>query len=127
MAKFLKFWLPVIAWMGLIFYLSSIPDLKSNLPAIWDLILRKIAHILEFYILFLLFTRALDWPKKLRPRRTSLWLEKLFWDVIFSIIYAFSDEYHQKFVHERGCSLKDVGFDTIGVLFGYFVSGRTTK
>jgi len=117
MIKFFKLWLPLIAWMGLIFFLSSIPDLKTSLPTIWDLILRKIAHIFEFGILFLLFSRVLNRGKQIN----------LFLAAIFSIAYAFSDEYHQKFVFGRSCSLKDVGFDTFGVLISYFLLFKKHK
>jgi len=108
---FIRFWLPPIFWMGLIFYLSSIPYLKSGLPTTWDLILRKIAHMVEFGVLFLLFARAL----------TGRIRKVLFWAALFSIIYAGLDEYHQTFVFGREGCLRDVVFDVLGVAMSYFL------
>jgi VanZ family protein len=107
MKKFLKFWLPVIAWMGIIFIFSSIPDLKSGLEE--DFILRKIAHVTEFAILTFLLFRAIiiDKPKINKA---------IIYSLIIALFYAFSDEFHQSFVKGRGCSFRDVGIDSIGVL-----------
>lgn len=107
MKKFLKFWLPVIVWMGVIFIFSSIPNLKTNLKE--DYILRKIAHMIEFGILTFLFFRAirLDEPKLKKA---------IVFAVIIALFYAFSDEFHQLFVVGRQCSIKDVGIDSIGIL-----------
>ncbi|MFH1308976.1 MAG: hypothetical protein ABIH51_03130 [Patescibacteria group bacterium] len=41
MKRFLKFYLPIIIWAGIIFLLSSIPNLESGLEQ--DFLLRKIA------------------------------------------------------------------------------------
>lgn len=58
MRKFIKNWLPVFLWAAVIFYLSSQPGLKSGLLWPYDFILRKLAHITEYAILFLLIIRA---------------------------------------------------------------------
>lgn len=107
MKKFLKFWLPIIAWMGVIFTLSSIPDLKTDLKE--DFVLRKIAHISEFAILTFLLFRAIiiDRPKINKA---------IIYSLIIALFYAFSDEFHQSFVKGRECSFRDVGIDSIGVL-----------
>jgi VanZ family protein len=106
MKKFIKFWLPVIIWAGVIFVLSSIPSLKTNLEQ--DFLLRKIAHMVEFAILAFLLYRAL--------RKENLVFSKsLILSIIFSLLYAFSDEFHQLFVQGRHGSLKDVGIDSVGI------------
>lgn len=107
MNKFFKFWIPVLVWAGFIFYLSSIPDLESGLKQ--DFILRKIAHILEYAILTFLFLRALI------KERLSIGRVVVF-SLIFSLLYALSDEYHQTFVFGREGTLKDAGIDSIGIL-----------
>ncbi|MEX0887759.1 MAG: VanZ family protein, partial [Patescibacteria group bacterium] len=56
--KFLFLWLPVLAWAGLIFYLSSIPNLAVGEGEI-DFLTRKPAHIAEYAVLFILIFRAL--------------------------------------------------------------------
>ncbi|OIP76278.1 MAG: hypothetical protein AUK09_02310 [Parcubacteria group bacterium CG2_30_36_38] len=104
----------LILWPALIFYLSSIPELKSGLPLFWDLIFRKLAHITEYLILFFLWFQVLDLPFK---RRLVL-------AFIFSLLYAVSDEYHQSFIFGREGCLRDVGFDSLGILAGYFIMNK---
>jgi len=117
--KWLNLWLPVIIWAGLIFYFSSIPNLRTSLSEFWDTVLRKIAHMAEFCILFLLLFRALDDLSKKR---------KMFWALLFSILYAFSDEWHQKFIFGRVSSLIDIGIDSVGAIIGYIIrSFRVVK
>jgi len=112
MKNFWKFWVPLIVWMGFIFWFSSIPDLESGLKQ--DFILRKIAHILEFVILTFLFLRAL------RQEKISFF-KMLIFSIIFSFFYALSDEYHQTFVGGREGTLRDAGIDSIGILLMAFL------
>jgi len=109
MKKFLKLWPPVFAWCGFIFYLSSIPNLGTGW-GFWDLILRKIAHILEYFILASLLYRAFKGSFSL----SAFYL--IFWPVTLSFLYAVSDEIHQAFVPTRGPSPADVFIDTIGII-----------
>ena len=41
--------------------------------------------------------------------------------LILSVLYAFSDEFHQSFVPGRDATLKDVLYDTAGIFFSVFV------
>ena len=102
----LSLWLPVVAWAGLIFALSSIPDLGTGLGT-WDLVLRKLAHAAEFAVLGFLLLRALG--------RESAALA-------VGIAYAASDELHQHFVPGRQGSRRsdrsgspDVGLQGVAV------------
>ncbi len=99
-------WIPAILWAGLIFFLSSIPDLKSNFPTTLDLILRKLAHMVEFGILTWLVWRA---------------ILSFSWSGIISLLYAISDELHQRFVPGREGTLRDVIIDAIGVIIAILV------
>jgi VanZ family protein len=110
MKKFLKFWLPVIVWMGVIFTFSSIPDLKSGLKE--DFVLRKIAHILEFAILTFLLFRAISAQGGPAPGGNKA----VIYSLIIALFYAFSDEFHQSFIRGRECSFRDVGIDGVGIL-----------
>jgi len=112
--KLIKLWLPVFLWCGLIFYLSSIPGLKI-LYGIFDLILRKIAHMTEYFVLTLLLYRA--FKKSFRMTFGNL----LFWSAFLSFIYSLSDEYHQTFVSNRSGNLIDVSIDLIGILPAVFI------
>jgi len=112
MAKFqikLLNWLAVAAWLGVIFYFSAQPDLKSSLEPSWDYIFRKIAHMAEFFILAYLFFRALSASK------LSL-IQLLLISFLLSLAYAGFDEWHQNQVAGRVASIKDVGIDGLGIL-----------
>jgi len=106
--QWVSLWGPVAAWAALIFYLSGIPHLKTNL-GIWDLILRKCAHIVEYAILTGLLIRAFG--------RSTDWLFRyviiLSW--VVAVFYAGTDEFHQTFVPGRVGCVSDVCIDSIGV------------
>ena len=95
-------WLPVVAWAGLIFALSSISDLGTELGT-WDLVLRKLAHAAEYAVLGFLLVRALG-------REIAA--------LAVGIAYAASDELHQHFVPGRQGSPLDVLLDSVGVAVG---------
>ena len=101
-ARRLLLWLPVVLWAGLIFGLSSVPDLGTGLGT-WDLVLRKIAHFCEYAVLGALLLRALG--RELPA-------------VAAGIVYAASDELHQRFVPGRHAAFRDVAVDAAGVLAG---------
>lgn len=117
----IKLWLPVFLWCALIYYLSSIPSLKSDLPNQLDLIFRKIAHIAEFGILTVLLFRAY-----LKSNGFTI-KKSISFAIIFALTYAFTDEYHQSFVFGRQGSLNDVFIDSLGVFFVAFLIYRKVK
>ena len=92
---------PPLLLMAVIFALSAQPDLNSGL-GVWDLILRKCAHMLEFGLLWLLWWRALGFRA---PGAAAA----------IAIGYAITDEYHQHFVEDRVGSPVDVCIDAAGV------------
>lgn len=110
---FIKFWLPVLIWCSVIYYFSSVPNLKSDLSSELDFVLRKIAHMSEYGILTFLFFRAA--AQKLSHRKSIVF------SIIFSISYSLTDEYHQLFVAGRSGSLMDVFIDTIGIFSAAFL------
>jgi uncharacterized protein YfiM (DUF2279 family) len=95
-------WVPVLVWAGLIFVLSSVPDLGTGLGG-WDLVLRKLAHAGEYAVLGALLQRALA-----RPGLAFA----------LGVAYAASDEIHQSFVPGRQGSPLDVALDAAGVAVG---------
>lgn len=111
-------WLVVLLWMGVIYYFSNQPDLRSELQPFWDLIFRKIAHMAEYFILvYLLFKAYNETGIKLKPA--------LFFAAFISIAYAISDEWHQGFVEGRTASNIDVIIDSVGI--GFFVFLRLVQ
>jgi VanZ family protein len=107
-SRVLSAWLPVAVWAGLIFTLSSIPDLGTGLGG-WDLLLRKLAHATEYAVLGLLLVRALGRPLLSFAVGTA---------------YAVTDEIHQAFVPGRVGSPLDVAIDAAGVAVGILVALR---
>lgn len=109
----LFYWLPVLFWCAGIFYLSSVPDLKSALPSGWDYILRKLAHITEYAGLAFLFFRAAS--QSIGKHRAIAYA------TLFSFAFALSDEYHQTFVAGRSGNGVDVTIDSIGIFLAVFL------
>jgi VanZ family protein len=101
----------VVAWAGLIFALSSVPDLGTGLGG-WDLVLRKIAHAGEYAVLGALLVRAL--------RRPAV-------AIALGALYAVSDEVHQVFVPTRMGSPLDVAIDAVGVVCGVLLWERVAR
>lgn len=109
MKKVISRWLPVLVWMVIIFYFSSLPDLPSNKVDWLDFIIKKTAHISEYAILTFLLFRAFR-----RPFPDAALLIALF--------YAFTDETHQFFTPGRGAKLTDVMIDSVGIsLMSYYL------
>lgn len=133
--NFIQYWLPVILWMGVIFGMSTgmfssehtsrfiVPLLNFLFPRLSpqnvDLIselIRKAAHVAEYFILGLLLFRAFhsDSFQEWRPQWTI-------YAVIGVILYAVCDEFHQSFVATRGASLVDVAIDSGGGVLSQIV------
>jgi len=123
--NYIKNWLPVILWAGMIFYFSSIPDLRSGFPDMWDLALRKIAHAGEFGILAIFVMRAISSLKQQHNRKPSFNI--ILTVIIIVILYAISDEIHQGFVSGRVASATDVLIDSIGALTGLLIFALKRK
>jgi len=100
----------LVIWVGIIYYLSS-QGLEFIGPAsIWEFIMRKIFHMFEYAILALLIFRILRQTEK----RHIYW--DIGWTLIFTILYAISDEYHQTFTLGRVGTYRDVMIDSFGAL-----------
>jgi len=127
----LKYWLPPLVWMGVIFGASSdahsyehsarlvepllrwlFPHLSEpHIHQIHEL-LRKCAHLTVYAVLALLLWRAVRHPDKNHPRPWT-WPEAgLALALVF--LYAASDEFHQIFVPTRTAMVTDVFIDTAG-------------
>ena len=99
----LRRWLPLLAWMALIFYFSHQP--KGALPSygVWDLLVKKGAHMVAYALLALLARRA---GLELGPA------------AVLAAVYAVSDEFHQTFIPGRNGTVADVLIDLVGVALG---------
>jgi VanZ family protein len=101
---------PPIALMGLIYFLSAQPDLNSGLEG-WDFVLRKLAHMTEYALLFALWRRALP--------EASPWAAAM-----IAVGYAITDELHQAGVEGRHGTPVDVLIDSMGVAIGWASTHR---
>ena len=136
MKSFLKYWLPVLIWVGVIFVDSTdlmsvehtsrfiVPILLWLKPGMAPetiqsilFAVRKCAHMAEYAILALLLWRALRSGPTLRTKRPVLFGAVL----VACIVFAASDEFHQSFVKSRTPSVRDVILDTAGALFGLLI------
>jgi len=107
--RYWRYWIPVAAYAGLIFYLSS--QSRPPGPALWwlELLGDKGAHAVEFGFLGLLCYRAFRFGSGPRATRSALLLA-----ILASIGYGITDEIHQAFVPFREPSLWDVLADGAG-------------
>lgn len=145
--KIIIYWLPLILWAAIIFGFSSQPyekqdlrpfiekhidqekmeqqldDVKINyagkeisvntigVAGFIEFFIRKGAHITEYLILGFLIYRAF-WSTRLSE------VKVLVFSILFAIIYAASDEFHQMFTSNRTPHLEDVILDSIGAIIG---------
>lgn len=134
-------WIPVLIWMGIIFYLSHqdssdssalssgftqvvLDFLNKNIEHLdMDVLhhlVRKGAHFAAYLILGLLVTHAVE-PG---TRKAS------FVTFLICVLYASSDEFHQSFIPGRSGQLSDVLLDSFGSSVGiaaYLVLGYGTR
>lgn len=89
--------------------------LENNLISLSTLVflVRKTAHFTEYAILGALFYLNLIQFPKLNSR-----IKKLLLPILFSFLYAITDEIHQIFVPGRSAQFRDVLIDTLGASFG---------
>jgi len=111
--SFFIYYFPAILWAGLIFYFSSIPELKVGFAStFWELLGRKIAHIGEYAILGFLMLRIF------RGHLNIIISQSVIFSLIIVIFYAISDEAHQMFTPGRAGKEIDIAVDTLGGILG---------
>lgn len=108
--KLLRFWSPVVLYAGLIFWVSSLPNLQA--PALFPHT-DKVIHTVEYALLGWLLARALTHTTATKGAGT-VWVLV----VALAILYGMSDEYHQSFVVGRQCDIWDLMMDMIGGAIG---------
>lgn len=99
-------WMTVIAWAGLIFFLSDQPNLPSP-PGTWSSVASIAGHFTVYFILSLLIITALRRSDVPTARAAVI-------GVALATLYGVSDEWHQSFVPGRHPSALDVLVDFIG-------------
>ncbi len=131
-----KYWLPVLLWMALIFLMSTDlfssantlsvikpviqffrPGISSARLVTIHSIIRKCAHVVEYFI----FGMLLFWAFCRGSKEKGSWQ----WaglSLIVIIIYAAGDEFHQSFISSRTASPVDVGIDTMAGMLALILS-----
>jgi hypothetical protein len=89
-------WLPVVLMMITIFGFSSIPSSEMPNFGSSDLVIKKGGHVLGYGLLALAYWFGMRFDKR------RWWLA-----LLFAMIYAASDEFHQSFVPGRHPSWVD--------------------
>jgi VanZ family protein len=108
---FVRWWLPVIAWMIVIFIGSSIGNVPRVGGKTTDGIVHRAAHVLEFAVLGALTLRALSKERPITKRELIITLSMV-------AVYGASDEFHQRFTPGRSSEGLSVLFDIAGGLIG---------
>lgn len=103
MSKRVSVWLPVVVYMAMIFYFSSLAALPGPIKpfAPYD----KLLHMGEYAVLSVLFFRA--WKKEKMKHA-------LFLSIFSTVLYGISDEIHQSFVPGRVMDIWDISADAVG-------------
>ena len=144
---FIKFWLPPLLWMSVIFFVSADsastnrssrllgPLLRWLFPSIGEdevgfcvLAARKLAHVSEYAFCAILLWRAV---RRYTGDDRRPWIPRHAW-VAFAIsaAYACTDEIHQRFVPGRQGAVTDVLLDSLGAaagLLAVWLAGRWSK
>ncbi|MGQ9455412.1 MAG: VanZ family protein [Armatimonadota bacterium] len=110
-----KRWGPVVAWMAVIFFMSSLTE-RPGTPGLantsWD---DKLQHTVAYAILAVLLWRA-------QSASRDVWFRSAVAILVASFYGAF-DEFHQLFVPGRECSLSDWHCDSAGAAMASMVLG----
>lgn len=111
---FISRWVPPLLVMGVIFFFSSRSDLPGAGVDIvwWDFFAKKLAHIMEYALLFYTLQRAFNWNK---PEEARLYWQSF----LIVLIYASLDELHQAFIPTRHPQPRDVAIDLLGAFLVY--------
>lgn len=114
--RIVRYWLPALCCMALIFLLSSLSGSSLSNFGFLDVFIKKGAHITEYAILYFFLFRAVQ---ILMITRKALIVS-----AVIAVLYAISDEYHQTFVPLREGTVRDVFIDSIGIFLMYLILRR---
>jgi len=136
MRRFLKYWLPLLVWVGVIFLNSTDlmsaehtsrfivpfllwlkPNISPESLALIHLVIRKGGHLSEYAVLALLLLRTTigmtNFKRSMPVLCISVWLA--------CVLVAVTDEFHQTFVRSRGASIRDTMIDSAGAILGLLI------
>lgn len=118
--RFLYYWIPPFLWMAFIFFLSSRHSVSVTHTFVFDFIIFKTLHVIEYATLYFLLYRALH--------STKLSFSSQYWGAaVIAALYAMSDEFHQSFTPSRTPTVRDVLIDIGGIMITYALIRRFPK
>jgi VanZ family protein len=131
---FFSKWLPVLLWATVIFLFSTehfaapqssrilgpllhwlFPGITPEHVSFVQFVVRKLGHWFEYFVLALLLYRALYTQSGSRSSVRPAALT-----IVFALVWAITDEFHQSLVPSRTASIVDVMIDGFGALCGTF-------
>jgi len=108
-----QYWGPVLVYMGLIFWGSSLSSPPESIASLLQKLSDKVLHFLEYSVLGVLIYRACR-------HASGEWLSQhaLLAASAGAALYGLSDETHQLFVPFREADVLDLVADTVGGTVG---------
>jgi len=91
-----------------------LPGLSAGEIELWHGVIRKCAHVTEYFILAMFLYRSLKFE---HPDLVDAKLRT----IVFVVLVALMDELHQGFTASRTASLADVGYDGLGGLLALWL------
>jgi VanZ family protein len=132
--SFARYWLPPLAWMALIWSVSSdvgstdhsagfvtwiasvlLPWATADQVRLVHLVIRKVGHLIEYAILAALWFQTLYSGRRLPSMSSALAA------LAISVAWAIVDEVHQSFVPSRTGSSLDVILDSTGATLALLI------
>ena len=104
-----QYWLPVLAYMSCIAYVSSLSSPEEQLPTFGIVLNDKLIHVTEYAFLGLLCYRAFENAAGTIGARHAFPLA-----IMTATVFGISDEFHQSFVPLRQGDPFDLLADFIG-------------
>jgi VanZ family protein len=129
----LGYWAPMLVWLLTMFFLSTdffsafetsrviVPILRFLFPGLtheqlelWHGVIRKLAHISEYFVLTIFTYRSIrhDHPDLAGSKLKT---------ITFVVFAASLDEIHQRFTSFRTPSPVDVGYDCLGAVLALWL------
>lgn len=113
--KIIRYWVPPVIWMTIIFYLSSQQKVSITYTYVFDFMIFKALHMIEYAILYFLLFRGFY---SIDGQQLTI-NNKLIFPLFLAILYAVLDEFHQTFIPTREGRIRDVVIDASGILLMY--------
>ena len=94
------------------FVFNAFPALSAVNLLLIEVLIRKLAHWIEYFILAVLLMRAFNTSTERTPKN------QIVWGLVLGLLYAVVDEFHQSYVPSRTASSRDVLINAIGFFCG---------